>query len=136
MMRLAAAAWLVTLSSITAAQSNEGAQPVVDLSVKPLLCIIDHRTPVCEIDFLVSWRSDESGDFCLLNDFVEGPLLCWQAKDGGNYTDARAVSEGFTYWMTPEGSDLELAAISVEIWRMDSDDRRRRRRSRHVWDVL
>ena len=37
--------------------------------------------------------------------------------------------------MTAEEYSVRLAAVTVEVLRMDSDDRRRRRRTRHVWDI-
>lgn len=128
--------WLAVMSSVAAAQSAESAAPAIDLEVKPLLCIVDHRTPACDIAFLVSWQSDRSGDFCLLNDFAAEPLTCWKEEQTGEYTEQRTVRDAFRYWMTAGGTDTELAAVTVEVLRIADDDRRRRRRSRHVWDVL
>jgi hypothetical protein len=45
------------------------------------------------------------------------------------------VRENFSYWMTDSDPDSRLAEVTVEVLRMDSGDRRRRRRTRHVWDI-
>lgn len=124
---------LVLLSAAAAAQARA---PALDLDVKPVLCIIDRATPACDLRFLVLWKSDATGDYCLFNDFDSTPLACWRDERAGEHTDRRAVSEGFRYWMTPEGDDRVLAAVTIEVLRLDSEDRRRARRSRHVWDVL
>lgn len=123
------------MSSIASAQSGERAPPAVDLEVKPMLCIIDRRTPACDLSFLVFWQSDRAVDLCLFNDFVREPLDCWTEQRLGEYTERRSIRGDFRYWLTGGGTGMELAAVTVEVLRKD-EDRRRRRRSRHVWDLL
>ena len=43
------------LPAIVAAET--GVDPDMRLSVKPVLCITDKRTPTCDIAFLVVWES-------------------------------------------------------------------------------
>jgi len=105
------------------------------LSVKPMLCIIDKRTPLCELAFLVAWESDHDGYYCLFNDFREAPLRCWNDARDGQLDDERSVDQSFSYWMTGDDGDNRLAMVAVEVLRMDTDDRRRNRRTRHVWDI-
>jgi hypothetical protein len=105
------------------------------LSVKPLLCITDSRNAVCELSFLVVWESGERGYYCLFNDYGESPIRCWNEARDGQVTDDRSVRESFSFWMTGSDTTNRLAEVSVEVLRMDSDDRRRKRRTRHVWDI-
>ena len=107
----------------------------VELKVKPVLCITDNRNPSCEMAFLVVWETESTGYYCLFNDFGESPVRCWDEEREGRATDERTVQETFSYWMT--GADLEarLAQVTVEVLHLDSDDRRRKRRTRHVWDI-
>lgn len=133
-MRAVFASLLAVVPALAAAQSDEGA--TIELTVKPLLCIIDARTPECNIAFLVSWQSDRSGYYCLFNDFVTAPLKCWSEQRTGELTEERVVRNEFRYWMTASDSDRELAAVIVEVLRMVDGDRRRNRRTRHVWDLL
>ena len=106
------------------------------MKVRPVLCIVDERTPNCELSFLVAWESDSNGYYCLYNDLAEAPLRCWTASRTGEHNDPRTVDTGFSYWMAGAASDAPLAVVAVEVLRMDTDDRRRKRRSRHVWDIL
>lgn len=105
------------------------------LSVKPVLCITDNRNPSCNMAFLVVWRSALTGYYCLFNDFDDAPMRCWNAASEGEQSDERTVRENFSYWMTDEDLASRLAVVTVEVLRMDSDDRRRKRRTRHVWDI-
>lgn len=105
------------------------------LTVKPLLCITDRRTPTCDMSFLVIWESGTNGYYCLFSDFNEAPVRCWNEERSGQQDDDRTVRTNFSYWMTGNDHDVRLAQVTVEVLRMDSDDRRRRRRTRHVWDI-
>jgi hypothetical protein len=112
--------------------------PVSDdmhLTVTPILCITDNRNPSCDMSFLVSWQSGETGYYCLLNDLTESPVRCWNDEQEGQLSDDRIVGENFSYWMAGSDPGSRLAEVTVEVLHMDSDDRRRRRRTRHVWDI-
>jgi len=105
------------------------------LTVKPVLCVTDNRNPSCDMSFLVMWQSGETGYYCLFNDFAEAPVRCWSEELAGQLSEDRVVRENFSYWMTGNDPDTRLAEVTVEVLHMDSDDRRRKRRTRHVWDI-
>ena len=107
----------------------------VELTVKPVLCIIDNRTPRCEMSFIVMWQSGTTGYYCLFNDFGDAPVRCWDEEREGRLNDERTVEQNFSYWMTGDDDEVRLAQVDVEVLRLDSDDRRRNRRTRHVWDI-
>jgi hypothetical protein len=46
------------------------------------------------------------------------------------------VSEAFIYWLGAPAGTQRAAEVKIDVLRLDSPDRRRERRSRHVWDVL
>lgn len=117
------------------AQAQELVESEVRLRVKPVLCVTDNRSPHCDISFLVVWESGSTGYYCLFNDIDDGPLRCWREQRTGRMTDDRTVDESFSFWMTGEDLASRLAQVDVEVLHLDSDDRRRRRRSRHVWDL-
>jgi hypothetical protein len=108
----------------------------VSLEVKPLLCIVDRRTPACDMSFRVAWQSFAPGSYCLFNHFETAPLRCWTEALSGQLEERRVVDKGFSYWLTAHGSDQPVAAVAVEVMTTDTSDRRRQRRSRHVWDIL
>lgn len=117
------------------AAGDEVTDKPVEITVKPLLCIVDLRTPGCDMSFLVRWHSRETGYYCVFNDLEDAPLNCWREQRSGELIDKRTVLENLSFWINESGSE-PLAAVTVEVLRMDSNDRRRRRRSRHVWDLL
>ena len=124
---------LLMLGVLTAA--NDAAAEDVALTVKPVLCIVDNRNPTCEMSFLVVWHSGTTGYYCLFNDFADAAMRCWSEEREGELNDERSVQESFSYWMTGTDRAIRLAQVEVEVLRMDSDDRRRKRRTRHVWDI-
>lgn len=86
--------------------------------------------------FVVFWQSEQSGYYCLFNDFEEAPLRCWSETRSAELSDERIVQNDFSYWMTDDDIQSLLAVVKVEVLRVGSDDRRRGRRTRHVWDIL
>jgi len=117
------------------ALAEDAAGDDMRLTIKPMLCITDNRNPSCDMSFLVVWQSGETGYYCLFNDFTEAPVRCWSEELTGRLSEDRIVRENFSYWMTGNDPDSRLAEITVEVLHMDSDDRRRKRRTRHVWDI-
>jgi hypothetical protein len=127
----------ITLALFFAAILAAGNAPADDmeLTVKPVLCITDNRNPSCDMSFLVLWQSATTGYYCLFNDFDDQPLRCWRQERTAELTDDRSVHESFSFWMTADDFEARLAQVDIEVLRLDSDDRRRKRRTRHVWDI-
>ena len=117
------------------ALSEAAAAEDMTLSDKPVLCITDNRNPSCDMAFLVVWQSALTGYYCLFNDFDDAPVRCWNEERKGEHSDQRKVTQNFSYWMTDRDLASRLVAVTVEVLRMDADDRRRKRRTRHVWDI-
>lgn len=115
--------------------ADDAAEDAATLTVKPLLCIVDARTPSCDIRFAIAWRAAATGYYCVHNDFEAAALRCWVDARLGELQDHRTVVESFRYWLNHGEDRPALATATVEVLRKDSDDRRRRRRTRHVWDV-
>jgi hypothetical protein len=123
----------------------------VKLVIKPLLCVIDKNATTCAVTFDIRWKSVQPGEYCL-NDSVQAtPLQCWPRALAGEMKQQREFAEGFRYWMTlpaagaspgpaspaaPAAGGQRLSEVKIEVLRMGSNDRRRERRTRHVWDVL
>ena len=126
---------MLALSLPIAVLGEDAADKPVELTVKPLLCIVDKRTPGCDMSFLVKWRSRQTGYYCVFNELEDGPLRCWRERRSGELNDERSVREDVSFWIN-EGGGEPLDSVTVTVLRMDSDDRRQRRRTRHVWDLL
>lgn len=128
------ASLLLLLPVAAAASEGDGADTI--LTVKPLLCIVDQRTPTCDMRFLITWKSSETGYYCVNSNLDSDVLRCWDEARSGRHEDDRAVTETFRYWLNRGADQPELASATVEVLRKDSDDRRRRRRTKYVWDLL
>jgi len=119
------------------AMSAAAADPApVRLVVKPLLCVIDKDETACTISFDVRWKSVLAAEYCLNDSARPTPLRCWPRADSGEHTQERVVSEDFVFWLSPPAGAERVAEAKIEVLRVGSEDRRRERRTRHVWDVL
>jgi hypothetical protein len=127
----------LVLAAVCGAPSATHAQDGrVALHVKPVLCITDRREDACMLSIAISWQSDGAGAYCLHSDLAEGPIRCWRGAASGAVVEERVVEESFTYWLTAGASDARVAEATLEVMTMGSDDRRRNRRRRHVWNIL
>ena len=48
----------------------------------------------------------------------------------------RGFSEDFRFWLGSPAGGERISEVKIEVLRVGSEDRRRERRTRHVWDVL
>ena len=110
--------------------------PAVRLVVKPLLCVTDRDAPVCTMTFNIRWKGETPADYCLNDSFLTAPLRCWAAVRTGEHRIEREVSEEFLFWLGDPAGTERLAEVKISVLRVGSSDRRRERRTRHVWDVL
>jgi hypothetical protein len=108
----------------------------VKLVIKPLLCVLDKTATTCSITFDIRWKSTQPSDYCLADSTKPDPLRCWQRSVTGDMKHERSFSEDFAFWLTPPAGGARLSEVKIEILRVGSNDRRRERRTRHVWDVL
>jgi hypothetical protein len=106
------------------------------LRVRPVLCIADRASNRCATVFQIEWQSRDPGDYCIGSDQQSAPLRCWTQARTGEHADRVIVTRDFDYWIAPADSAQRLRAVRIELLRLESEDRRRQRRSRHVWDVL
>jgi DUF3019 family protein len=127
---LLAVSWIVALPAMAA-----DPQPV-RLVVKPLLCVIDKDEAACTITFDVRWKSVLPAEYCLNDSAKPAPLRCWPRAESGEHSQERVVNEDFVFWLSPPAGTERVAEAKIEVLRVGSDDRRRERRTRHVWDVL
>jgi hypothetical protein len=124
------------VAALTLTIPSLAAEPPVKLVVKPLLCVIDKGATDCAVTFDVRWKSTQPDEYCLSDSVQATPLRCWPRALAGALRQERVFSEDFLYWLaTPAGGE-RLSPVKIEVLRVGSTDRRRERRTRHVWDVL
>lgn len=127
---------LVPLALMASGSAVRGQEPRVTLTVKPMLCITDRREESCALSILVAWQSSRAGAYCLHSELAPDPLRCWERAETGMVVDERVVETTFRYWLTNGASTTPVAEATLDVMSADSDDRRRNRPRRHVWDIL
>jgi hypothetical protein len=125
---------LTALASTPFATAQEPAP--VKLVIKPLLCVLEKTATTCSVTFDISWKSVQPADYCLGDTVNPDPLRCWQRSVTGDMKHERSFSEDFAFWLAPPAGTARISEVKIEILRVGSTDRRRERRTRHVWDVL
>lgn len=125
------------LFAVSSSHGSLAANPdAPSLRVRPVLCIASRQSDTCATVFQIDWKSPKPGDYCLASNNQQQPLRCWTQASGGEHRDNIVVTQDFYYWLSAPASTTRLSPVKVELLRLHNDDRRRERRSRHVWDVL
>ena len=128
---------LVIGCGLLATRTAVGADiPAARLIVKPLLCVIDHEAGQCSMTFRIRWKSEAAAEYCLNDSALSTPVRCWPRAVSGTHDQQREVGEAFVYWLGAPNGTQRAAEVKIDVLRLDSADRRRERRARHVWDVL
>jgi hypothetical protein len=127
---------LLIATCLTALPIAAADPPPVRLNVKPLLCVLDKNATSCAVTFDIRWKSTLAAEYCLNDEAQPAPLRCWPSALTGEHRQERLVTQEFTFWMSPPAGTERVAEAKIEVLRVGSTDRRRERRSRHVWDVL
>jgi hypothetical protein len=127
---------LLIACCLTMARPTLAADAPVRLIVKPLLCVIDKGASSCAVTFDIRWKSERAAEYCLNDEAQPAPVRCWPRGLVGEHRQERIVTQDFAFWLTPPAGTERAAEVKVEVLRVGSDDRRRERRTRHVWDVL
>lgn len=128
-------AGLLTALTSTPFAAAQAPAPV-RLVIKPVLCVLEKTATTCSVTFDISWKSELPADYCLEDSVNPEPLHCWQRSVTGDMKHERSFSEDFAFWLTPPDRMARISEVRIEILRVGSTDRRRERRTRHVWDVL
>lgn len=131
------------MAALLLAAPASAADPPVKLVIKPLLCVIDKDATSCAVTFDIRWKSPQPAEYCLSDSVQTTPLRCWPRTLAGEMKQERVFAEDFRYWLSrpaaglapPAGSE-RISEVKIEVLRVGSNDRRRERRTRHVWDVL
>lgn len=127
---------LLIAGCLSALQAAAADPPPVRLNVKPLLCVLDKNATSCAVSFDIRWESTRAGEYCLNDEAQAVPLRCWPSALSGEHRQDRLVTQEFIFWLSPPAGSERVAQAKIEVLRVGSTDRRRERRSRHVWDVL
>jgi hypothetical protein len=126
---------LAVCAAISTAVSAADGAPV-RLAVKPLLCVVDKAASTCMMSFDIRWKSALANEYCINDSTQADPLHCWARALDGSLNQKRQVGEEFIYWLGAPGGADHLAEVKITVLHVGSTDRRRERRTRHVWDVL
>jgi hypothetical protein len=135
-MRFSAPMLLAGMLAVSPALADGNDEALPRITVKPSLCITDKRTPTCDLTFVIEWAAQSVALHCVRMAEEDDVLECWQDADNGATTAQREIARTTPVNLERDGEAQPIAETAVEVLQKDSSDRRRRRRTRYVWDVL
>lgn len=120
---LASALFIVSVAGNALADSL----PIIQLSLKPRLCVLSEGEEVCRDTIEITWRADKARSLCLHKDETGEPLQCWDNAHKGNYTIEITASENVNFSLREKHRDTFLVTQAFEVVQESSQYRRRNR---------
>ncbi len=107
----------------------------VILTIKPHICIAPRDTLSCISTIDVSWESKGVGDYCLITDFVDERLRCWQNQSSGFFKHKIVFNKNITYLITDGDTKNILATAIMKYKSLKPHRKYRKRRNRFPWSI-
>ncbi|MEW6991221.1 DUF3019 domain-containing protein [Colwelliaceae bacterium 6441] len=119
--------FLLSSLQITHAQESHP----VELSIKPLACIVKNYGDICKMTIKAKWQSAQAIDSCLLQG--KRNLLCWKNKKSVSQHFNIELAENMTFSLTnTQGQVLAQQKIVVN----SSLPKKFRRRLKAQWSLF
>lgn len=95
--RLAKAILALLLSLSVTLIERAFAETSAELTLKPDRCVAMNEGQTCYQTLAVSWQSEKAGDYCLFEDGIQQPIVCWQNAVTGKAKLEFAAEGNTTY---------------------------------------
>lgn len=107
--------------------------PLIQLSLKPRLCVLSEGEEVCRDTIEITWIAQKARSLCLYQDDTDSPLQCWDAAREGRYTIELAASENINFSLREKNEDTFLVTQAFEVVQ---ESTKYRRRNRNPWSFF
>lgn len=100
---------------LCAACGARAAEQVAAFTVQPRRCIALNRGQVCYQKLAFEWQTAADSRYCLHQDEVLMPLVCWNGAERSSYDIEFASDRNIIYRIRREGQADDLAQVEVEV---------------------
>lgn len=91
------------------------AEPAAAFTVQPERCIALNRGQTCYQKLRFAWQTAAGARYCLHEDRVAAPLVCWNGNERSSYEHEFASDQDVLYALRREGQTDNLAQVEVEV---------------------
>jgi hypothetical protein len=106
---------LVTVAALSAACNTRAAEQVAAFTVQPERCIALNQGQMCYQKLVFQWQTSAGSRYCLHEDTVATPLLCWNGAERSSHEIEFASDRNLIYRIRQEGQTEFLASVEVEV---------------------
>lgn len=128
--RLAKAILALLLSLSVTLVERAFAETTAELTLKPDRCVAMNEGQTCYQTLAVVWQSETAGDYCLFEDGIQNPIVCWQNAFAGKAKLEFAAEGNVTYQLLlkamPEQEQVLMAEKEVIVTWVYSKTKKRK----------
>lgn len=125
---------LISLTLLCVAPDNT-ASAASELRIQPSVCLLQPGETICRTDVAIEWSSTVVLLACLSRLDIADPLRCWRDEQRGEFRETLTTERSTVYLLTSPDNET-LAEAKLDVLAVQPADKRRSRRSRHVWDLF
>ena len=114
---------------------QEADLPVVEIRIKPNICVAPRGAETCVSRMDIEWNSSRPASFCLHSNAANQPLNCWQGVASGAYQHRVTMTEDIAYWMGMEGYPQKLGETTLRFAALKPHRKYPRRGNRLPWSI-
>jgi hypothetical protein len=106
---------LLTTSLLCAAGGARAAEQVDAFTVQPERCIALNQGQMCYQKLIFRWQTAAGARYCLHQDTVAAPLVCWAGTDVNSHELEFESERNIIFSIRAEGQTSVLAQVEVEV---------------------
>lgn len=90
-------------------------QADIALQVSPERCISLHPGQVCYQQLTFSWKTPNDGEYCLYEQNLDTPLVCWVGNSQTQYRYEFEAAQTMQYSLKQKHQQQQLASVKVQV---------------------
>jgi len=108
---------ILALSGVFSVSQAEQSQEFAELEIKPTKCVSLKQGQICYVDLEITWRTRETGDYCVSSSQQNSPLQCWSSTQQGALSKRVKMAKDIVYTLTnKEGDKVLVSAVLPLAW--------------------
>jgi hypothetical protein len=100
------------------------------LTIKPDKCISLRQGLVCYQRVKFTWRLDDAGEYCLVEDSDADPIKCWSQQRAGSLITEFAARESTHYYLIDRVDNRRIGKATMQVAWVYRNKKRNRKRWR------
>lgn len=108
---------IFALSNVFIVSQAKQSKELTELKIKPTKCVSLQQGQTCFVNVVITWRANETGDYCVSSSQQNAPLQCWSSSQQGTLSNEVKMVKDVVYTLTnKEGNKVLVSTVLPLAW--------------------